>query len=75
METVKRIISNDGKHRLDIELSSEGLYCYVTFDDRYRNDPDFSNPPDWTVDQRSGLYESVEAVESDAVAKLVWLRE
>jgi hypothetical protein len=75
VETVKQIISKDGKHRLVIEVSSGGLYRYVTFDDRYRNDPDFQVPPEWTIDAFSGLYESAEAVEADAVAKFAWLRE
>jgi hypothetical protein len=75
METIKKIISKDGKHRLDIEVSPGGLYRYVTFDDRYRDDPDFQNPPEWTIDAFSGLYESVEAVEADATAALAWLRE
>lgn len=75
VETIKRIISQDGKHRLDIEVSPGGLYRYVTFDDRYRDDPDFQAPPEWTIDAVSGLYESVEAAEADAIAELVWLRE
>ena len=75
METVKQIISKDGKHRLDIEVNSGGLYRYVTFDDRYRNDPDFQAPPEWAIDDLSGLYESVQAVEADAKARLAWLHE
>ena len=75
METVKQIKSTDGKHRLDIEVSPGGLYRYVTFNDRYRNDPDFQAPPEWTIDEFSGLYESAGAVEADAIAKLAWLRE
>lgn len=74
MEAIKKIISKDGKHRLDIEVSPGGLYRYVTFDDRFRNDPDFQAPPEWTIDAFSGLYESVEAVEADAIAALAWLR-
>ena len=75
VETIKKIISKDGKHRLDIEVSPGGLYRCVTFDDRYRNDPDFHAPPEWTIDAFSGLYESVEAVEADAILELAWLRE
>lgn len=75
VDTVKQIISKDGKYRLDIEVSSGSLYRYVTFDDRYRNDPDFQAAPEWTIDEFSGLYESVEAVEAAAIAKLAWLRE
>ena len=75
MKTVKQIISKDGQYRLDIDVSSGGLYRDVTFDDRYRNDPEFQNPPEWTIDEFSGLYESVEAVEADAIAKFAWLRE
>ena len=74
MEKVKQVISNDGKYRLDIEVNSGGLYRYITFDDRYRNDPDFQAPPEWTIDEFSGLYESVKAVEADAIAKFAWLR-
>jgi hypothetical protein len=47
----------------------------VTFDDRYRSDPDFQNPPEWTIDAFSGLYESMEAVEADVILKFAWLRE
>lgn len=75
VETIKKIISKDGKHRLDIEVSPGGLYRYVTFDDRYRNDPDFQAPPEWTIDAFSGLYESVETLEADAIATLAWLRK
>lgn len=75
METIKKIISKDGKHRLDIKVSPGGLYRYVTVDDRYRDDPDFQAPPEWTIHAFSGLYESVEAVEADAIAELPWLRE
>ena len=75
METIKRIISRDGKYRLDIDVSLGGLYRYVTFDDRYRNDPDFQAPPEWTIDAFSGLYDSAEAAEAGAVAELAWLRE
>lgn len=75
METIKQVISKDGKHRLDIEVSSGGLYRYVTLDDRFRNHPDFHDPPEWTIEAFSGLYESMEAVEADATATLAWLRE
>lgn len=75
METIKQIISKDGKHRLDIDVNPGELYRYVTFDDRYRKDPDFQVPPEWTIDVSSGLYESIEAVEADAIAKFAWLRE
>lgn len=75
MGTIKKIISKDGKYRLDIDVSPGGLYRYVTFDDRYRNDPDFQAPPEWTIDVFSGLYESVGAVEADAIAEFAWLRE
>ena len=74
METIKTIISKDGKHRLDIEANSRGLYWYVTFDDRYRNDSDFQDPPEWAIDAFSGLYESAEAVEADAILEFAWLR-
>ena len=75
METIKKIISKDGKYRLDIKVSSDGLYRYVSFDDRDRNDPDFRAPPEWTIDVFSGLYESSEAALVDATASLAWLRE
>lgn len=75
VETIKTIISKDGKHRLDIDVSPAGLYRYVTLDDRYRHDPDFQSPPEWTIDTFSGLYESAEAAEADATADLAWLRE
>lgn len=75
METIKKIISKDGKHRLDIELTVDGLYRYVTLDDRYRNDPDFHAPPEWTIDELSGLYQSAEEAETSAIATLAWLRE
>jgi hypothetical protein len=75
VETIKKIISRDGKHRLDIEVSPGSMYRYTTFDDRYRNDPDYQAPPEWTIEAFSGLYESVEAVEADAMATLGWFRE
>lgn len=75
METIKKIISKDGKRRLDIDVSPGGLYRYVTFDDRFRNDPEFVEPPEWTMGAFSGLYESAEALEADAIATFAWLRE
>ncbi len=75
METIKRIISKDGKHRLDIHVSRGGLYRYVAFDNRNRENPDFQMPPEWTVDAFSGLYGSAEAAELDATTELGWLRE
>ena len=75
VETIKKIISKDGKRRLEIEVSPDGLYRYVTFDDRFRNDPDFQAPPEWTIDAFSGLYETVEAAEADAIKALAWLHE
>lgn len=64
MEKVKTIISSDNKHRIDIERSEAGLYRYVTFSDRYRTNEDFHNPPYWTIEALSGLYESAEAAEA-----------
>jgi hypothetical protein len=75
VETVKQIISKDGKRRLDIQISGSGHYRYVTLDDRYRDNPDFHSPPEWTADEISGLYESAEAAEAGATARLTWLRE
>jgi len=75
MEVVKSITSPDGKNRLDIERGSSGLYRYVTFDDRYRNDPDFHAPPDWSRDAYSGLYETAEVAEAEARAKFAWLSD
>lgn len=75
VETIKRIISKDGRRRLDIDVSPSGLYRYVTFDDRYRVDRDFQSPPEWTIDAFSGLYGSAEAAEEDATANLNWMRE
>jgi hypothetical protein len=75
MESIKQIISKDGKHRLDIDLTAGGLYRYTTFDDRYRNDPDFHDPPEWRIVEFSGLYQTSEEAEADAFADLEWLRE
>ena len=75
VETIKKIISRDGKHRLDIEVSPGGLHRYVTFDDRFRKHPDFQDPPAWTITAFSGLYKSRDAAEADAIAALAWLRE
>lgn len=75
METIKTLTSGDGKYSLDIERDEAGLYRYVTFSDRYRTDADFQNPPYWTIEGFSGLYETAEAAEADARAQLTWLRE
>lgn len=75
MEIIKTTTSLDGKHRIDVERGSSGLYRYVTLDDRYRNDPDFQNRPHWTVNEFSGLYQTAEAAEADARAELAWLRK
>lgn len=74
METVKTITSCDSKHCIDIERSEAGLYRYVTFSDRDRADEDFQNPPYWTIESFSGLYETAEAAEADAKAEFAWLR-
>jgi len=75
VETVKIITSRDGKHRIDIERSETGLYRHITFSDRYRANEDFHNPPYWTIEAFSGLYETAEAAEADARAEFAWLRE
>ncbi len=75
METVKTITSRDGKHSIDIERSEAGLYRYVTFSDRYRTDEDFQNPPFWTIEGFSGLYDTADAAEADARAEFRWLHE
>lgn len=75
VDRVKQIISKDGKHRLDIEVNSSGFFRFVTFDDRYRDDPDFQAPPEWTIAELSGLYGSVKEVEADAIATFEWLRD
>ena len=72
---VKTIISRDGKHRIDIRLSTAGQYRYTTFSDRYRADEDFHNPPYWAIESFSGLYETAEAAEADARAEFAWLRD
>ncbi|MBT2134842.1 hypothetical protein KK137_10895 [Croceibacterium sp. LX-88] len=73
METVKTLTSRDDKHRIDIERSEAGLYRYVTFNDRYRTDEDFQNPPYWMIEAFSGLYQTAEAAEADARAECAWL--
>jgi hypothetical protein len=72
---VKSIVSRDGKNRIDIERNAHGLYRYVTYDDRYREDEDFPDPPHWTVVKFSGLYDSTEALEADAKSEFAWLRD
>lgn len=75
MATVKTITSRDGKHRIDIEQSGAGLFRYVNFSDRFRNDEDFQNPPYWTIEGSSGFYESAEEAEADARADFAWFRD
>jgi hypothetical protein len=73
METYKTIASRDGRNRIDFERTEDGFYRYVTLDDRYRDDPDFPNPPHWSLAEFSGLYDTAEAMEADARATFVWL--
>ena len=73
MKLVKSITSKDGKNRIDFERDGDGLYRYVTLDDRYREDEDFHNPPYWTLVKSSGLYDTIEAVEADAKSEFAWL--
>jgi hypothetical protein len=75
METVKTIMSRDGRYSLDIQRDEAGLYRFVTFSDRYRTDTDFQNPPYWTIEDFSGLYDTAEAAEADARSQFVWLCE
>lgn len=75
MDIVRSIISRDGKNRIDVERGADGLYRYVTFDDRYRRDEDFPDPPHWTMAKFSGLYETEEALEADAKSEFAWLRD
>lgn len=75
MDLVKSIISRDRKNRIDIERNTDGLYRYVIFDDRYREDEDFPDPPQWTLAKFSGLYDTMEALEADAKSEFAWLRE
>ncbi len=75
MDLVRSIISRNGKHRIDIECDAGGLYRYVTFDDRYREDEDSPDPPEWTIAKFSALYDSAEALEADPKAEFDWLGE
>lgn len=75
MDLVKSIISRDGKNRIDIERNADGLYRYVTFDDRYREDEDFPDRPQWAIAKSSGLYDTTEALEADAKSEFAWLRQ
>lgn len=75
MDLVRRIISGDGKNRIDIERNAAGLFRYVAFDDRYRDDEDFQVPPDWTIVKTSGLYDTAEALEADAKSEFAWWRD
>ena len=75
MDLVRTLISPDGKNRIDIERNADGLYRYVTFDDRYRDNEDFQAPPRWTIAKYSGLYDTAEALEADAKSEFAWLRE
>jgi len=75
MDLVKSFTSRDGKNRIDIERNADGFYRYVIFDDRYRDDEDFPDPPHWTIGKWSGLYDTVEALEADAKSEFAWLRE
>jgi hypothetical protein len=34
MDTVRSFISRDGKSRIDVERGADGLYRYVTLEDR-----------------------------------------
>lgn len=73
MDLVKSIVSRDGKNRIDIKRNANGLYRYVTFDDRYREDEDFPDPPHWRIVKFSGLYDTAEALEADAKSEFAWL--
>ena len=73
MELVKSITSQDEKNRIEFERNSDGLFRYVTFDDRYRESEDFPNPPYWTIVEFSGLYDSMDAIEIDARSTFAWL--
>jgi hypothetical protein len=75
VETIRKIISKDGRHRLDIELVLGGVYLYFNFDDRYRDKPYLHASPEWMINVFSGLHEAVEALGANATAELVWLRE
>ncbi|MBB3692456.1 hypothetical protein [Sphingomonas sp. BK580] len=75
MTIVKTIASKDGKHLLDIGVSSLGLYRYTTFKEMYWPAPDLHDSPEWTPDEFSGLFETADEAEADARAKLDWLRE
>lgn len=75
METYKTITSTDGKNRIEFDRDTDSLHRYVTYDDRYRANLDFPDPPHWTIVQFSGLYDTAEAMEADARASFDWLRE
>lgn len=75
MEVVKSLTSQDGKNRIDFERLADGFYQFETFDDRYRHDADFQNPPHWSIAKTSGLYATLDAAEADAKSEFHWLTD
>ncbi len=75
---VKRIVSEDERHALEIVRNPSGQYRFSESEWAIsRDDVDRKCHGDgyWTYGAQSGLYESAEAAEADARQSLRWLRE
>jgi hypothetical protein len=72
---VKKVVSPDGKHALEIS-SERGLFRFTELGELW--DEGYGAVPGsfyWAPTHESGLYESEEAAEADARAILPWLRD
>jgi hypothetical protein len=70
----RRIVSADGKRRVEIAPDQIGLFRFIEDTDIWTDD--YAVPaPVWTPTYFSGLYETAEAAEVDARAILPWLND
>jgi hypothetical protein len=77
MREIKSFISPDAKRRLHLYERANGFFSFEETYEDYDDLTEFGMGIEayWTPGYQSGLYESAEAAERDALAITPWLRQ
>jgi hypothetical protein len=73
-EIVSQFVSPDGKAKVDLLKRHDGFYEFVEYGQRILMSGPDEGEPYWPVGERSGLYETREEAERDALAAAKWLQ-
>jgi hypothetical protein len=78
MQIVKAYVSPDGDRKLEISRRTDGMFSFEELAVDVYIEPDDEYLPDgetyWVTTDLSGLHQSLEAAEAEAMARLPWLR-